>query len=230
MIIAERKPIDDIYAMIKPFNKVLIVGCGGCVTVCLTGGERSAVVLGEQLRLKDNLEGGNRTFTEVTITRQCDAEYVETIRAQAADADVLLSMACGVGVNYMTELLDDCITLPAMDTKCLAANIRSGEWAERCAACGSCMLEETGGICPIARCSKSLMNGPCGGTQDGKCEVNADLDCAWAKIVDRMDKLGRLDELTELSPPRDWSTGRHGGPRGMIVEEALMDDDAEGDE
>jgi len=225
MIIADRKPIDDIYAMIKPFDKVLVVGCGGCVTVCLTGGERSVAVLAEQLRLKDNLEGGGRTFDEVTITRQCDAEYVETIRARAAEADVLLSMACGVGVNYMTEVLGDCITLPAMDTNCLAANIRAGEWAERCAACGNCMLEQTGGICPIARCSKSLMNGPCGGTQDGRCEVNPDLDCAWAKIVDRMDKLGRLDELTELSPPRDWSAARHGGPRRMIVEEALMDED-----
>ena len=230
MIIAERKPIDEIHAMLKPFDKVLIVGCGGCVTVCLTGGERSVEVLAEQLRLKDNIEGGKHTFTECTITRQCDAEYVEEIRSQAAEADVLLSMACGVGVNYMTEVLSDSITLPAMDTKCLAANIRPGEWAERCAACGSCMLQQTGGICPIARCSKSLMNGPCGGTQDGKCEVNPDTDCAWAKIVERMDKLGRLDELTELSPPRDWSTGRHGGPRGMVVAEALMDEDPEGDE
>jgi ferredoxin len=230
MIVAERKPIDEIYAMLKPFDKVLVVGCGGCVTVCLTGGERSVAVLAEQLRLKDNLEGGNHTFTECTITRQCDAEYVEEIRSQAADADVVLSMACGVGVNYMTEVLGGPVILPAMNTVFMGANIAQGQWSERCAGCGDCMLEKTGGICPIARCSKSLMNGPCGGTDDGKCEVGCEIDCGWALIVQRMTDLGRLDELTEVMPPRDWSTSRDGGPRRMTVEGALLPTDADSDD
>jgi len=191
----------------------------------MTGGERSVSVLATQLRLKDQLVGRKRTILERTITRQCDAEYIREIAEEAAGADVVLSMACGVGVNYVTECLDGTIVLPAINTSFMGANVAQGEWDERCAACGDCMLAETGGICPVARCSKSLINGPCGGTNDGKCEIDPDLPCAWALIVERMEQLGRLDELTEVKPPRDWSTSRSGGPRHMKVEEALIDDD-----
>lgn len=223
MIVAKRKPFDEIYSMIEPFDRVLLAGCGGCVTVCLTGGESAVSVLAAELRLKDQLKGRQRTITERTITRQCDAEYVRELAEDAGNADIVLSMACGVGVNYMTEILTGSITLPAMNTLFMGANISQGEWSERCAGCGDCMLAETGGICPIARCSKSLMNGPCGGTQDGKCEIDSDIDCAWAMIVERMEALGRVDELVEIKPPRDWSTSRDGGPRRMIVEGSLIE-------
>ena len=223
MIVVERKPFDEIYTMIEPFERVLLTGCGGCATVCLTGGEQAVMVLAGQLRLKDQINGRERTVIERTITRQCDAEYIEELSADAHDADVVLTMACGVGVNYMTEVLAGPTVLPAMNTLFMGANIRQGEWSERCAGCGDCMLARTGGICPIARCSKSLMNGPCGGTNDGKCEINPDIDCAWAMIVERMEYLGRLDELTEVMPPRDWATSRHGGPRRMIVESSLIE-------
>jgi hypothetical protein len=112
-----------------------------------------------------------------------------------------------------------------MNTSFLGANLRQGEWSERCAGCGNCTLEKTGGICPVARCSKSLMNGPCGGTRDGKCEVSKDTDCAWVLIVERMERLGRLDELTEIVPPRDWSTARDGGPRRMLLPDAVLEPD-----
>lgn len=223
MIVAKRKSFDEIYSMIEPFDRVLLAGCGGCVTVCLTGGESAVSVLAAELRLKDQLKGRQRTITERTITRQCDAEYVQELAEDAGNADIVLSMACGVGVNYMTEILTGSITLPAMNTLFMGANISQGEWSERCAGCGDCMLAETGGICPIARCSKSLMNGPCGGTQDGKCEIDSDIDCAWAMIVERMEALGRVDELVEIKPPRDWSTSRDGGPRRMIVEGSLIE-------
>lgn len=223
MIVVERKPFDEIYASIQPFKHVLLAGCGGCATVCLTGGEQAVCVLASQLRLKDRLDDTERTVVERTVTRQCDAEYVEELAADARSADVVLSMACGVGVNYVTEVLPDVIVLPAMNTLFMGANIRQGEWSERCAGCGDCMLAKTGGLCPIARCSKSLMNGPCGGTQDGKCEVSPDTDCVWAMIVERMEALGRLGELMEVMPPRDWSTSRHGGPRRMIVESSLIE-------
>ncbi len=221
MIVAERKPFDEIYSMIQPFETVLLAGCGGCVTVCLTGGEQAVSVLAGELRLKDQLEGRQRTITERTITRQCDAEYVQELAQDARNANAVLSMACGVGVNYMTEILDDSIVLPAMNTMFMGANIQQGEWSERCAGCGNCMLDMTAGVCPIARCSKTLMNGPCGGTQDGKCEINPDIDCAWTMIVERMDRLGRLSELAEVTPPRDWSTSRDGGPRQMTARSVL---------
>ena len=193
---------------------------GGCVTVCLTGGEQAVSVLAAELRLKDQTAGRERTITERTITRQCDAEYLAEIAEDARDADVVLSTACGVGINYMTEVLAGPIVMPAMNTLFMGTNIAPGQWSERCAGCGNCMLEKTGGICPIARCSKSLMNGPCGGTNDGKCEVSSDIDCAWALIVQRMTDLGRLDDLLEVMPPRDWSTSRHGGPRHCVTVEA----------
>ena len=99
----------------------------------------------------------------------------------------------------------------------------AGIWASRCAACGDCVLGETFGFCPMARCAKSLMNGPCGGTKDGKCEVSKDIDCAWYLIVKRMEALGRTAELTEVIPPRDWSTSRDGGPRRMILEQSVLE-------
>ncbi len=223
MIVAERKPFDEIYEAIQPFERILVAGCGGCVTVCLTGGERAVSVLADELRLKDRLDGRERAITECTVTRQCDAEYVQELAEHARKHDVVLSTACGVGVNYMSEVLNGSIVLPAMNTLFMGANVRQGEWSERCAGCGNCTLGKTAGICPVARCSKSLMNGPCGGSQDGKCEINPDTDCAWTIIVERMELLGRLDELTEIMPPRDWSTSRDGGPRRMVVDCAIME-------
>jgi ferredoxin len=228
MITAQRKPFDEIYRMLEPYDNVLLVGCGGCVTVCLTGGERAVEILAGELKLKDRQAGRERTLTDRTITRQCDAEYIREIAEEVEAADVVLSLACGVGVNYMTEMLGGPVVLPAMNTLFMGTNLGQGQWSERCAGCGDCLLEETGGICPIARCSKSLMNGPCGGTQDGKCEVGEDIDCAWALIVERMEQLGRSDELIEVKAPRDWSTGRDGGPRKMTVESALVDAGDEG--
>jgi len=197
------------------------------VTVCLTGGEQATAVLAGQLRLKDRMAERQRVITEQTITRQCDAKYVRELVEEAGEAGVVLSLACGVGVNYMTELLAGPIVLPAMNTVFMGANIEQGQWAERCAACGDCMFDKTGGICPIARCSKTLINGPCGGTQDGKCEVDSSIDCAWALIVERMTALGRVDELAEVMPPRDWSTSRHGGPRKMTVVGSVPESEGE---
>ena len=91
-----------------------------------------------------------------------------------------------------------------------------GTWLEMCAGCGDCILHLTGGICPVARCTKSLMNGPCGGTNDGKCEINPETECGWVLIVNRMKELGTLDKLSEINPPRDWSSSYHGGPRKVI--------------
>jgi hypothetical protein len=103
--------------------------------------------------------------------------------------------------------------LPGLNTKFFGAATETGGWVEMCAGCGECILHLTGGICPIARCSKSMMNGPCGGSQGGKCEISPDVDCGWAKIVERMAELGTLDMLDDIIPPRDWSSSHHGGPR-----------------
>ena len=216
MIIAERKPFGEIEDMLEGYEKILLVGCDTCVTVCMAGGEKEVGVLASMLRLNAQKKGREVTVVETTVERQCDREFVEPLKDKVEACDVVLSMACGVGVSYMAEIFDTKRILPAVNTKFYGANIAEGIWAERCAGCGDCVLGVTEAVCPIARCSKSLLNGPCGGSQNGKCEVDAEIDCAWQLIYDRMERLGMLDKLEEIVPPKDWSTGRDGGP-GKVV-------------
>jgi ferredoxin len=212
MIIAERKPFEEIEAMLEGYKKVLLVGCDTCVTVCMAGGEKEVGVLASMLRLSAQKNGRELGVVETTIERQCDREFVDPLKDEVEACDVVMSMACGVGVNYVAEIFDDKRVLPAVNTKFYGANIAEGIWAERCAGCGDCVLGTTEAICPVARCSKSLLNGPCGGSQNGKCEVDPETDCAWELIYKRMERLGMLDKLEEVIPPKDWSTGRDGGP------------------
>lgn len=217
MITAERKPFEEIYSMILPFRKLLVLGCGSCVTVCMAGGEKEVGVLASTIRLAHKKRKLRADVREATIERQCDREFFEPVRKEVEDADAVLSMACGVGVQFCAEVFPGIRVLPALNTRFYGATEEQGVWSERCAGCGECVLDRFGGVCPIARCSKSLMNGPCGGSQDGMCEVDPErISCGWQLVLDRMEQLGMLDRLEEKQPLKDWSTGRHGGP-GKIV-------------
>jgi len=141
--------------------------------------------------------------------------------------DAVLSIACGVGVGFMAEQFPTVRVLPGLDTTFYGANTAPGTWAEYCHGCGDCVLGWTGGVCPIARCSKSIMNGPCGGSQDGRCEINADVPCGWQLIYDRLKAQGRLELLDEVIPPKDWKSGRDGGPRKQTRPD-LMKEAADG--
>ena len=158
---------------------------------------------------------------EDCITRQCEPEFVDKIveRVKQEDAEAVLSLGCGVGVNFLAEKLETIPVFPGVNTKFFGATVEPGVWVEMCAGCGNCILHLTGGICPVARCSKSILNGPCGGSTNGKCEISPDVDCGWTLIVERMKKLGTLHRLEEIIAPRDWSTSHHGGPRKVIHEE-----------
>jgi ferredoxin len=222
MIVAEKKQLSEIKSYLENYRKVLIVGCGTCTTVCLAGGEAEVKVVSTGLRigfLKDDKE---IEIMEDCITRQCEPEFITTIieRVKNEKIDAVVSLGCGVGVNSLAEKLENIPVFPGVDTKFFGAAVEPGVWIEMCAGCGNCILHTTGGICPIARCSKSILNGPCGGSQDGKCEISPDVDCAWYLIVERMKKLGTLDSLETFIQPRDWATSRHGGPRRIIREEA----------
>ena len=219
----ERKPFDDIRAMLKGYKKVLVLGCRTCVAVCMAGGDKEVELLGSQLRIAAGKDNEELEIVEDAVERQCDIEYIEPIREKVEQVDAVLSMACGCGVQFMAELYSDKPILPAIDTNFIGVTERTGVWTERCGQCGNCVLHLTGGICPIARCSKTLLNGPCGGSQDGKCEIAKDVDCAWQLIYDRMKALGQLEKLEEVIPPKDWSTSRDGGPR-KIEREDVMDD------
>jgi len=223
VIIAMPKPIKDIAEMISDCHKVLFVGCAGCVTVCLSGGEKETEVLASSLRIMRKLEDKPLETVTVTATRQCDHEYVAALDNLVEGVDAIVSLACGVGVQYLAERFTDKWVVPALDTNFIGGSIVHGVWEEKCGMCGDCMLHRTGGVCPIIRCSKSILNGPCGGSQYGKCEISKDVDCAWQLIYNRMSALGKLDKLMEIQPPKDWSTSRDGGPRKAVREDVMID-------
>jgi len=223
VIVGDLKPIQEIENSIGGRPRVLILGCRGCVTVCNTGGEKEVAVLASQLRIADRARREQREVCEVTIERQCDFEYIEPVLPEIEHVDVVVSLACGAGVQQVAEaaagLQRPVQVVPGINTTFLGAAVEQGIWAERCQGCGHCVLEITGGICPIARCSKSLLNGPCGGSSGGKCEIDPDMDCGWQLIYDRLTALGKLDSITCVLPICNWSTSRDGGPRRRVAEE-----------
>jgi len=222
MIIAERKPLEEIKEMIADYQKVLILGCGTCVAISFAGGEKQVGLLAAELRMARRLESNPIEIAEETVERQCEWEFVDPVEKLVRDADVVLSMACGIGVQTVAERFPEAVVVPALNTSFLGQPVEQGVWSERCLACGDCVLGRTAGICPIARCAKSLLNGPCGGSQNGKCEVNPDLDCAWELIYNRLKARGRLDDMMEITPPKDWSTAHDGGPRVIIREDLKL--------
>jgi len=214
MIIAEQKPFPILEEFLKPYKKVLLVGCKGCVTVCSAGGKKEVGLLSAALRLARQSNGEPLEITEMTVERQCDPEYLAPLKGPASEHDVVLSMGCGAGVQFLAEHLPKTLVLPALNTVMIGVTERSGTWTERCQACGDCKLHLTGGICPVSRCSKSIMNGPCGGSIDGHCEIDKSVPCGWQLIIDRMAELGTLDAYYErIIPASDWRTSRDGGPR-----------------
>jgi len=222
MIIGERKSLEEIRKMIGGYKKVLVAGCGTCVTVCFAGGEKEVATLSSALRMAAKKEGHGLEISETTIERQCDMEFIEELREKVGQVEAVLSMGCGAGVQTIAETFSEIPVYPALNTKFIGRTEEQGVWTERCAACGDCILHVTGGICPIARCSKSLLNGPCGGSKDGKCEINPDVACAWQLIYDRLKALGQLDKLEEIIPIKDWSLSRDGGPRKLIREDVRL--------
>lgn len=222
MIIAERKPLTEIMEMVAPYRKVLVLGCGTCVTVCFAGGEKEAKILAAELRMARELAGNPLEATDYTIQRQCEWEYIDPIAEMVQSVEAVISLACGIGVQGMSERFPNAVVLPGVNTTFDGMPIAPGVFVERCQCCGNCILDETAGICPISRCAKSLLNGPCGGSQRGKCEVNPETDCAWQLIYDRMIARGQLEKLLEVKPPKDWRTSRDGGQRKIVREDLRL--------
>jgi ferredoxin len=219
MIVAERKLFDQIWESVKDFNSLLILGCGTCVSVCQAGGEKEVGLLASELRMKSKLEGKNIQINEKTIERQCDKEYFEPIIQAAKEHEAVLSMACGAGVQFSAEIMEPLRVLPALNTRFIGVTADEGTWAERCRACGSCVLGTYGGICPVTICAKGLLNGACGGSKNSKCEASQEKDCAWVLIYNRLKKQNRLDILRSLAAPKDFTTQAH---PGKYVNEAYL--------
>jgi len=204
VIVTAQKPLDEILDYLSPYDSVLIAGCDGCTQP--PRGLREARTLAQLLELGGKLRGKNFNLRVTTLPKQCDSYLtLTTLQTQIQGVEAILSLACGLGVQTITQVLPDCPAFPSQNTLFIGSEIREDSTLEeRCAACGDCMLAITGGICPIARCAKSLLNGPCGGSQHGKCEIDPEKDCAWDLIIRRLEKLGRLSALEEVRTPRDF--------------------------
>ncbi len=216
MIIAERRPLPKILKNIEPYNKVLVLGCRGCVAICSAGGDREVAIVAEAIRLARERAGKPIEVLEETFIRQCDPEYLVPLAELGKQVEAVVSLACGVGVNFIADLYPELRIFPGVDTTFYGANVALGEWIEKCRGCGECIIDMTGGLCPIARCAKSLLNGPCGGSQNGRCEVREDMPCVWHLIVERLTKRGELDRLMEIWGPKDW---RASGGEGLRTRE-----------
>ncbi len=222
MIVAKQKPIEEIIEETKGYDKILMAGCNECVTVCEAGGKKEVAVLASALRMYFMNQGKDVKIDEVTLERQCDHEYLEEIRNTIDQYDAVISLACGVGVQFLAEKYMQMPILPGVDTCFMGVTEERGVWTERCQGCGQCILARTGGICPVSRCAKRLLNGPCGGSTKGNCEINKDLVCGWQLIIDRLNELDRLEDYEKLAPIKDWSTERAGGPRKVIREDVQL--------
>lgn len=213
MIIGDIKPIEEIARSLTPYHKILVLGCGGCVTVCRAGGRSEAEDLAHRLSHPEHYQGVPPEFEIDAIERQCEQDMLSAFLKIPEGTDAILSLACGVGVQMVADVTEPTVVIPALSTTFMGGADEPGIWREKCKGCGDCLLVETGGICPISLCAKSLQNGPCGGSQGGHCEVNADIPCAWVRIHDRLEKQGRLDLMDEYRPPRDWRKAGNRGPR-----------------
>jgi ferredoxin len=222
MIVGERKPFEEIQGLLEGYRNVLLVGCGTCVKVCFTGGDKEVAVLASQLRLSAKKARKPRAVDEMTVERQCETEFVDEVAKRLPGHDAIMSMACGAGVQMLAARFPEAVVLPAVDTTFLGMLAKQGLFVENCQGCGACVLGTFGGVCPVSRCAKSLFNGPCGGSQGGKCEVGGDVPCAWHQIIERLTKLGQLDNLKAAVRPKDWRSARHGGPRKLVREDNIL--------
>jgi hypothetical protein len=204
MIVTAQKPLEEILDLLSPYSSVLMAGCDGCTTP--PRGLREAQTLGELVELAGRLRGKNFRIKVTTVAKQCDSHLtLATLEPQIEGVEAIVSLSCGLGVQTIAEVLPDVLVFPGQNTLFIGTEMREeGILVERCAACGDCILALTGGICPIARCAKGLLNGPCGGSSNGKCEVDPEKDCAWDLIVKRLEKLGKLDFLENIRPPRNF--------------------------
>lgn len=201
MIYTQNKPIDEVLESLASEKNIFLLACNGCAEVCETGGQKALSEMKAALQ-----KAGKSVAGEALVDFLCNkllvATRLTTERDKLKQADSILALTCGVGVQAVAKVVD-MVVHPGANTVSLGG--LQGLWPsdERCQACGDCALDYTGGICPITSCAKELLNGPCGGSQDGKCEIDPEKDCGWFKIYERLEKLGRLENLQKIYSPRD---------------------------
>ena len=219
MIVASPKSVTELKNTIARHRKVLFVGCGTCVTVCLAGGEREVSIASYAARMVRRIEGKPLELTQVTIERQCENEFIKDLADEAAKVEAIVSFGCGAGVQAIAERFPGKPVYAGLNTQFLGILERQAVWTEKCLGCGDCMLAQYGGVCPVTRCAKPLLNGPCGGSTEEHCEVAADHPCAWQLIYNRLRSIDQLDRLDSIVPPKDWRPAWHAGARKIVRKE-----------
>jgi len=222
MIRAERKPVSEIARMLTGKKKILVVGCKTCVAISHAGGEKEVSELVSALKIVSAKEGRGWQFNQTVVERQCEKEWIRPIEDKILSSDAVVSLACGLGAQTVADMYPSKQVYPGVNTMFLGVPEEQGVFVEKCLACGECVMFETGGICPVARCAKSMRNGACGGSADGKCEVNLETDCAWNMIYERLKLQGRLDLITKVSEPKDWAKSHSGGRRKIVRKDLLI--------
>ena len=217
--ITKQKPFGEIKQQLDRFDRVYIVGCGTCATMTKTGGREEALDIKERLQ-----ELGKLVTGWTVVPTACDEMTGAAIRENSGaiqNATCILVMSCALGVHKVSLYIDKPV-IPALDTLFIGLEDSPGDFHEVCAQCGHCVLGETAGICPITACHKHLLNGPCGGSEAGHCEIDPETPCAWQLIYDRLASAGKLDLLLAIQPPKNWQTSRDGGPRQIVRDDLRL--------
>jgi ferredoxin len=207
MIVSTQKPLEDVLSALEGGRRVFIIGCAKCATVCKTGGEE------EVFRMQEELTAAGKEVTgTIIIDETCHmlrtGRDLRSRKEQVDEADFLLVLSCGAGIQSVAESSDKKV-VAGSDSKFLGNIRRFGQFEQRCSLCGDCRLNDTGGICPVTVCPKGMLNGPCGGMEDGNCEVDTTHQCAWVTIYERLERQGRIDDMGQPTPSRDFSHKRH---------------------
>ncbi|HEY3348007.1 MAG TPA: methylenetetrahydrofolate reductase C-terminal domain-containing protein [Nitrospirota bacterium] len=204
MIITKAKEKEAVLDSLKEIRSVFLLGCSECASLCGTGSPEAVAEM--KAALEEAGKKVNGTFIPKTGCQVLGTKLELKPFKEAIDAsDAILVMSCGAGTQAMVEVFKDKKVYPANDTSFLGNMTRYQQFDERCSMCGECIIDKTGGICPVTTCPKGILNGPCGGTNNGMCEVSPDIECAWAKIYARMERTGELEKMKEIIPPKDYS-------------------------
>lgn len=217
MIISKKKDFQELMKNTERYKSFFLIGCSECASLCGTGGDPEIKEMTEAVKGHGkNVTGGfvAKTGCQVLGTKVELKKY----KQEVDDADCILVMSCGAGTQAAVELYEDKAVYPTNDSLFLGNMTRFQMFDERCSLCGECIIDKTGGICPVTTCPKGLLNGPCGGCKDGRCEVSPDIKCAWVNIYERMKRLDRLQELCETTlEAKDWSKAQR--PRNLYAKE-----------
>jgi len=219
MIITRQKPLEDMLEFVKGCKKIFLIGCNLCATTCKSGGEEEVKEIAEKLKKNGKVITGT-----AVLDPACSYLELKRLYRSHADeidsADAVISLACGGGTQAAAELFKATRVYPGTDTlfqgEITRATLKERNFAQKCSLCGECILAVTGGICPVTRCPEGLLNGPCGGIKNGKCEVDKDMDCVWLIIYDKLRELDEVDLMKVVREPKDHSKNKK--PQDLTVE------------